>query len=758
MTNAFRNIERVVLLVMLIALSAGNILADEIRSPKLRVLYWSSGILDSLIYQPWGDGIDAHICHNGNWPTDGIYCDSINYGNSTLLALKEDWHWTRRSFIRFDTLVSSYDSLQACELWLYKIGTATNTNWIQAYLVTEIWEEDIVTWETAPTVNMLVTSDTWTPTTADWEGWFSLDIETIYENWVAGPNGGLQLRQQDLDSDDGQEIISSDYMFCTLSIDSLWVSEETDCDSQNLVRICYEASDFTVDSMFISLGIEHSGMPVATHSIIETVPGYSPPNLGWVTTGTYCFYWDMSTDYFGFEGCDFLVEISAHNQTTEMLTVTDSIAIPDAEGVGWDGDNLWITRSFYDGGVPTDSQRVFHVNPFTHELYGDSCNTDELFDGYTADCVWHDGYLWILGGGLSGQRAKLFKFDVTTCTIVDSSAAIIPPTRWGQGLDYYSGYFYVCDSRGKIYRVDPTPPYSATLWLDLETMHPGLMSGSISADALVFALGSIWILRNPGPADHVLIQFDYAGNVLDSFTLASTTGFGPEGITFDGECFWYTDHTEEFVYRVCLWGCDDTLSGTYCLDAKPPNITAICPEDPIYIGDTVEFNWLNDDMFPSSEPGSLIIENGITRTAFPIDGSSAEIVVPEVCGSTNFVVTQRDSFCNWEDDTCVLDICSRFDVMLVCGPCGGTSSCIDQEVRFTAIDSICEEEIVSLYYTLWIFDSLGDSTSRVCDVYYDVPIPGSSTISIWIPAIGDGDSVSFSLDSLENYHGCITRP
>ncbi len=145
--------------ILLFVIAFTPLFGQELLMPKFRVLYWSGGTLDSLTFQPHSEGFDAYICHNGNWPIDGIYCDSINYGDLPNLALKEDWHWTRRSFIRFDTLVTTFDSLETCQIWLYKYGTATNANWIQAYLVTGAWDEAAITWETAPTVNMTIASD-----------------------------------------------------------------------------------------------------------------------------------------------------------------------------------------------------------------------------------------------------------------------------------------------------------------------------------------------------------------------------------------------------------------------------------------------------------------------------------------------------------------------------------------------------------------------------------------------------------------------
>jgi len=277
---------------------------------------------------------------------------------------------------------------------------------------------------------------------------------------------------------------------------------------------------------------------------------------------------------------------------------------------------------------------------------------DDFFDGYMADCVWYDDYLWIVGGGMSGQRAKLFKFDVLTCTIVDSSAPVIPVTRWGQGICYYDGHFYACDSQGKIYQVDTTPPYVSSLWLDLEIMYPGLFGGAVSADAIVFALGSIWKLRNPGPANHILIQFDLSGNVIDSFTLSSTASFGPEGMTFDGECFWYADHSRDYVFRAYPNSFGDSAIVLISCDSKAPEVEIISPGGIIDRGSITSINSSVDDLHPYSDECSVFVNYCFGIDTLIAVETTAEWIAPNIdCDSGWIRVAVRDSFCNWGYDT-----------------------------------------------------------------------------------------------------------
>jgi len=541
---------------------------------------------------------------------------------------------------------------------------------------------------------------------------------------------------------------------------SISAVQETDCDGENLVEICFEVDDADGDSIFIELTLYDAGTSVPLHAIYDTISAYPPPNFGWVDPGMHCFIWDMGIDYPGHESNSFQIKIDIFNESTEILTVTDSFPLLDAEGVAWDGYDLRVTRSFYDS--PYDTQRVFRVGPVSHTVFSDSCNADDFFDGYTADCEWHDGYLWILGGGLSGQRAKLYKFDPVSCTIVDSSNALWA-TRWGQGIAWYEGNLYANDSRGKIYRVPPVPPYTPTLWLDLETMHPGLMDGPISADAMVFALGSIWILRNPGPADHILLQFDMTGAVEDSFKLSTTASFGPEGITFDGRCFWYTDHTLDWVYRVCLWSNYDTLVNVAVLDSRDPDVDLYCPTSAVFAGDSLTIDWDVIDLhWDEFEPGSLRVESSVGVHYYPVSGSEINIEVPSVCDSIWIYLAMPDTFCNYGYDSCGIEVCQRFQAGFDCAPCGGISSCADQEVHLWIADSICGESPAEVFFTIKTFDLLGDSTiiTRMGPSADVVFIPDGDTTRVILSGIPyvDNDSVWISLDSVFTSDGCITEP
>ncbi len=240
-------------------------------------------------------------------------------------------------------------------------------------------------------------------------------------------------------------------------VNTVTVAEDTNCGGTNIVTICYDAVDADGDSFIVDFGIRLMGVPIE----IETVYDEGPRDLGWVGSGWHCFSWDIGEDLPGVESCDFDVTIYAKNFDTNILTITDSFFIRDAEGVAWDGRYLWVTRSTSITGL--DTQRVYKVDPVTHAIL-DSCVLDSYFNGLLADCEWHDGYLYILHGGLSAQRAKIYRINTETCTIVDSSnVGMWGGSRWGQGIAWLNDTFYTMDSHGQIFRSPDIAPYTLLL-------------------------------------------------------------------------------------------------------------------------------------------------------------------------------------------------------------------------------------------------------------------------------------------------------
>ena len=553
-------------------------------------------------------------------------------------------------------------------------------------------------------------------------------------------------------------------------IDSVWFFEETYTDSQNLVQICYDAEDPDGDSFFVEIHIYDDTIEIPIATVYDTVAGYPGPNMGWVDNGTHCFVWNLGTDYYGHEGCDFTVQVSIHNETTEFMTVSDSISIPDPEGIAWDGEYLWISsiRTAY-----SDTVVVYKVDPITHEILDSCVFTGEMPNMY-ADIEWHSDTLWMM----QGPGRRIYLVDPATCTVMDSAGPMWSSSRWGQGIAYRDGYIWITDSHGLIYRVDMSSPYSDTFWMSLEdtfwTYHPGetLFAGSRTVDAFVWAMNYWWVLRNPASGDvFILFQFDSTGQVIDSFALPTAGTYGPEGLTYDGSCFWYTDHSNDMVYRVCLWGCDDTMTVIDCLDSKSPDVSVnfYSCDDTLFVGDTVYFGANVIDSFFDFYDDSCLIEvlcGDIPETSFWMFNSDTQLILNyPPCDSMRFVVTAIDSFGNVGVDTScyfVLAPCVPATAWVVCPIEISFNSCETPYVIFevlepdsTPIDTSRTFFTFRIYNSGVLVDSIGVSPP---DPYISVSGTPFDLQFYCYPPVSDEDSVAISLDSTFNIYGCQIFP
>ena len=81
-----------------------------------------------------------------------------------------------------------------------------------------------------------------------------------------------------------------------------------------------------------------------------------------------------------------------------------------------------------------------------------------------------------------------------------------------------------------------------------------------------------------------------------------------------------------------------------------------CPDEYLFeIGDTVYLDWAITDSFPSNEPGTLKITWCSGETVFAVYGTNHEWVIPWnsiCCDTIKFNLSVRDSFCNWNVDSC----------------------------------------------------------------------------------------------------------
>jgi len=566
------------------------------------------------------------------------------------------------------------------------------------------------------------------------------------------------------------------------ALDTVWFYQETLRDGQDIILVCYRVDDPDGDSILVTVTsaiCRTDTIPVYPRGIIDTVSGYPPPNVnGWLASGEHCFAWNIGWDAPNIESCELMIRLSAYNQSTDTLIVADSFELHDAEGITFDGSYIWVSRSTNIAGE-NDSLSIYRIDPTAFAIV-DSCNFDGILSGLYADMCWHNDTIYMMkGGNPPVGDPRLFVIDPTSCTIIDSSGPLWAGTRWGQGICWHDGYLWINDSHGDIYRVLPYPPYTSTLWLAVDdtfrTYHSGdsLFWGAVSADGMTFAMGGFWILRNAtGAISYILFQVDTTGQVVDSFALPGA-GTGPEGLTFDGECFWYADHTLDRVYRVCTWSCYDTIASTGCFDTYPPRVSVDfpdCPDlsDTFFVGDEETLTVSLIDSFETEEQCSVFWflpgeEEQFLGVVYP--DSEFVLVMPDISrpDTITFFVAGYDSFGNRGTNlSCSGYLIPCRDVLASVDCPGGFSytSCYDQNCYFTIVDTTGFQGIdTTQVFARRIIHHISSPPETTAISTSDMMfILSGDTLFLTVPGrYNDSDTVYILLDSLRTETGCPIR-
>ena len=247
------------------------------------------------------------------------------------------------------------------------------------------------------------------------------------------------------------------------------------------------------------------------------------------------------------------------------------------------------------------------------------------------------------------------------------------------------------------------------------------------------------------------------------------------GLAWDGEYLWYVDTDLDKMYQIDFCTLEAVLiSAISPLDSRPPSVHLTCPGDSvIMLGDTVHLSWSVEDLFWNDEPCSLHIYGiGCSYdTTIIVPDTVYDWVVPSAatgCDTLWFVVSARDSFCNWGIDSCsVPPICRLALTRILCAPCGGFSGCYDQTAQFAISDPDGYDiDTLRTYFTVSVYHSDGTADT----VHLHEP---TDSLSFWCYAdtlcsiiqvtvqgftFENNDSVVVSLDSLFNSAGCKTEP
>ncbi|MCD6531222.1 hypothetical protein J7K99_02110 [bacterium] len=546
---------------------------------------------------------------------------------------------------------------------------------------------------------------------------------------------------------------------CSTWIDSVWFTEETVCDSQNVVEVCYILSSTCTtgicpESLF-SVVVSASFDSGATWEFPFDSVWDTTGDFGEVRTGVHCFYWDFGVDSPDYESRSFMVGVSTMNAILDTFVVVDSIDIsarPDyGRGLGYGDGYYWVYD--YDRNWIYKTPCLWYCSP-----------VDSIYVGATnCDISYSNGYVYIAVD--DGRPDVLLRYDVATGM---PETVFVGDTSWNiQGVQAACGnIFFGGDmpvmSGYLMLRCDDTTHISS---IDTITHQP--YDTCSMTEGLAYALGYIWGCNNFGR----IIQIDPSTGNIEGCHPVPNVGYGAEGLCWDGQYLWYHNNGTRKLYKILIY--DSTLSRTVAtapVDSRSPRITINCPSvDLFYPGDTVLLSWRIDDLFRNTDSSQLEIRSTSCGfdTVIMLTDSYFVWVVPDSlagCDSIFFYLGAKDSFCNIATAMCgPIRVCAPSSAELLCPIEDAVSSCTNQVVEYLITDDV-GIDTSGVFISALVFhpDSSVDSLSAgEIMSHLGFACVGDSCESLFVIVEGlslaDGDSVWVSLDSVINRWGCITR-
>ncbi len=182
---------------------------------------------DHIIYQPGpDDGIDTFI-DSRSWNSGNNYGASADLGAGHADTSNSIFDY---SLLRFNLtslpLADMVTSVHLKVYWTQSSGTGMN------YFINHItsnWEENTVTWNSAPSWDPTPSASSYIEHPLGWSGWESWDITNLYKDWKRGSyaNNGLIITCG-TNNGEGSSFFSSEYAIASqrpmLEIDSgLWI-------------------------------------------------------------------------------------------------------------------------------------------------------------------------------------------------------------------------------------------------------------------------------------------------------------------------------------------------------------------------------------------------------------------------------------------------------------------------------------------------------------------------------------------------------
>ena len=459
-------------------------------------------------------------------------------------------------------------------------------------------------------------------------------------------------------------------------IDSVWFWEETDCDGQNVVEVCYnlygEAGvPNSVQAFFTHESLGEEWFNFAEFTVEDTAGDFGDS----VYPGVHCFNWDLSEDFPRVEVNDLEVKVGIET-ISDTFFIEDSINLSDHEyghGLAYGDTYYWIYNSH--------TGYIYQKN----SIYPDSSAIDSFFigTGHNMDIDYDNGFIYFAVSG--GAPFYLCRLDTSAAVI--ETLAVLPDHHASDGANIQG--IEVENTNVYLAYYDPDSMYIFRLNLEdyppeitgWDTIAAGPMDENHAMEGLALAFGKLFGCNNYGK----MIEVDLVTGETEVHPVPNS-GSGAEGLCWDGEYIWYHNSVIGKLYKVKITGVSNVFAtATGPVDSRPPAITLSCPPDTVFFNDSVLITYEKDDLFPNStEPESVIIY--YCDGADTIIGEDSIIWVPPLvnCDSAFVSIAAPDSFCNWGYDTCQFTImatgslviivpettalpCDTIDIPILCG-------------------------------------------------------------------------------------------
>ena len=402
-------------------------------------------------------------------------------------------------------------------------------------------------------------------------------------------------------------------------VDSVWFSEETDCDGQNIVEICYNfygaaESYFQINAQFSTDTSTGVWFDFADYTLDDDEGDMGDS----VSPGIHCFNWIMSDDIPNIEMSNFAVDITLLG-VLSYLADTNLLCNP---GFEFGLDSCWTKH-----GVSSYSL----CSPISH--HGDSAY---FVNTPNSGSYIYQSWPLVDAFGIS----YYFEFWVNVNSIDTIRSICVEVVRdWdpstGYALNATSFSFVFTDTLDRL-RVSA---WDTSSYIDVDFATGEWYKLSVFADV---PTKTQTIYLNDSAVATIISDTSYTGQwLIVGAVSGSSTNYGR--IHFDDFLLTYLTDNPFEQHTIALGP----------VDSKPPEVSVVCPLDTIFYGDTLAFNWDISDMFPNAaEQCSMIVDYCDGADTFLLDDSLVWAPPLVQCDSAFVKIAAPDSFCNWGYDSC----------------------------------------------------------------------------------------------------------